>query len=125
MRLDKIKRINSEKQYYKALRRKRLAAFLLIFWLYAGLVIVDRAGSEITGYPEHLSPGIVRIDKERIAVSFFGKEARINTAAIAGEITAMKEITASMAHNIAGLAKDRSPKREIEDIQVLLPGKTL
>ena len=125
MRLDKIKRIQTEKQYYKELRRKRLAAFLLVFWLYAGLVIVDRAGSEITGYPEHLSPGIVRIDKERIALSLFGKETTINTATIAGEITAVKEITAAMAQNIADLTKARSPKREIEDIQVLLPGKTL
>ncbi|GAB1476563.1 hypothetical protein MASR2M70_13970 [Bacillota bacterium] len=125
MRSDKTITINAQKQYKRGLIKKRLAAFFLVFFLYTGLIAVDRAGSEITGYPEHLALRTGRLDSGHISVFFLGREAAINTAAIAGQIEILKDVTAAVAENIAAMARPGNSKRKIEDIQVLLPGKTL
>jgi len=69
MRSEKKAEKDLIKENKRLMRRKKIAVFLLVFFLYVGLVIVDYAGSEMTGYPVHLPLQIRRVDSEYLSLS--------------------------------------------------------
>ncbi|HZK01615.1 MAG TPA: hypothetical protein VFC96_02010 [Anaerovoracaceae bacterium] len=124
-RTEKAAKINAVKKNKKKMRKKKMVTFFLILFLCLGIIAVDNAGSELTGYPAHLSFQISKLNEEQVSISFVGKEVLINTKAIAMEVETVGKVLVGVAGKIPALNKGSGLKRDIEDIQVLLPGKTL
>ncbi len=72
MRTERKAEANVNKKNKRLARGRKIAIFLLVFFLYSGLVIVDFTGSELTGYPPHLPLQVKRIDPNHISVMFWG-----------------------------------------------------
>ncbi len=77
MRMDKRAEASAAKLNRSYRRKKQTAAFLLVFCLCTGLVIVDNACSEMTGHPEYLSLNAKRSDGDKINISFLGRNTSI------------------------------------------------
>jgi hypothetical protein len=86
-----------DKHDKKRTRIKRLSVFILTFFLYTGLMIVDNAGSEMTGHPTNLSLETGRVDREHYYMRMLGKEALINTGSIAKRFTEAKNFIAKIS----------------------------
>lgn len=78
MRSDKRAETKAIKKGYANLRKRQISAFLLIFFLWTGLAIVDNACSEMTGYRESLSLTVRKVQSDKVFISFLGKEAYLN-----------------------------------------------
>lgn len=109
----------------KMLRQKKAAVFVLAFFLYIGLLAVDNAGSEMTGYPGTFALKAKRINSDYIELSFLGKETLVDTTAVIKSLEGTKKLAINTINNLYTSIKSSDNKIDMEDIQALMPGKTL
>ena len=61
-----------------AMRKKKLAVFILTLFFIIGLVVVDEAYSDMMGKVGILSLQTRRVDQDLVTFSLFGKEYKVN-----------------------------------------------
>ncbi|MGI6732949.1 MAG: hypothetical protein ACOX4J_02065 [Anaerovoracaceae bacterium] len=106
MRMDKWTQADARKRERSLARKRKAAIFLLVFFFYLGLAVVDGACSEMTRYPGALTLQSKRIDSSRILLSFLGKEVMVNTDWILGEADRLKDTAKETISVLSGMVRD-------------------